>query len=531
MTVMDFPTSPTNGQTTTDGRYYFDSSVGSTGAWRSAPLPVGGLPAGSIMAWGTNTPPANWLLADGSAVSRSTYSSLFAVIGIQYGAGDGTTTFNLPDLRGRVPVGKNTGTFSTLGWVGGAETHTLTTAQMPSHTHIQNAHTHVIRSADGGYQPFAINKSVGGSSYFNLQSNGVTNNTNVVYNDSTTATNQAEGGNQAHNNLQPYQVVNYIIKASAGWTAGDSELATRLGVVEQRQILSPNYLINGGFDIWQRGTSVTNSNAYLADRWYVTTGWSGGQCNQSLVTTTVQGKIGNALRVSNGVNATSVVEFAVRQPIERGHMEPLAGKTVTLSFWYRSNKTGTHGARIIGAGSGNPGGVDWTTSFTVSSADTWQRYAVTSSVPFGGITGWGSSNPTVVGAYVDIGLKVGNSGPGFTSVSASDYFEITGVQLEEGSVATPFRRNASSIQGELAACQRYLEYGSFKHYFGATSSYIVGTVNYKVNKRATPTITTSTGGSRAYIPAGQEWNELDGFCSYRVSSNEMAYLWKSECEL
>lgn len=232
MPAMDFPNSPINGQTTTDGRYYFDSSVGSTGAWRSTPLPVGGLPAGSIMAWGTNTPPANWLLADGSAISRSVYSSLFAVIGTQYGAGDGTTTFNLPDLRGRVPVGKNGGTFGTLGATGGAETHTLTTAQMPSHTHVQDAHTHTIRSNDGGNGPIAINKATGGSQYYNFAAAGVTNNTSVVYNESVAATNQNTGGGQAHNILQPYQVVNYIIKFSAGWTAGDSELATRLGVVE-----------------------------------------------------------------------------------------------------------------------------------------------------------------------------------------------------------------------------------------------------------------------------------------------------------
>lgn len=215
MTVMDFPSSPIDGQTTTDGRYYFDSSVGSTGAWRSAPLPVGGLPAGSIMAWGTNTPPANWLLADGSAVSRETYSSLFAVIGIQYGAGNGTSTFNLPDLRGRVPVGKNAGTFGTLGATGGAETHTLTEAEMPAHTHRWSSQS----TGD-------VNDYLGGSS----AAYGVA----ASYNSGTSAVGafSTTGGSGAHNNLQPYQVVNYIIKASAGWTAGDSELATRLGAVE-----------------------------------------------------------------------------------------------------------------------------------------------------------------------------------------------------------------------------------------------------------------------------------------------------------
>lgn len=205
MTAMTLPAQPwVNGQTTADGTRYFDSSVGSTGAWRSTPLPVGGLPAGSIIQWSSNTAPANWLICDGSAVSRTVYSSLFAVIGTTYGTGDGSTTFNLPDLRGRVPVGKNAGTFSSLAGTGGEEAHTLTVNEMPSHNH--------------------------GSTY----SDGVTPKNSIWLGGGTSVgfgfTNT--GGGQAHNNLQPYLVVNYIIKASAGWTAGDSELATRVGALE-----------------------------------------------------------------------------------------------------------------------------------------------------------------------------------------------------------------------------------------------------------------------------------------------------------
>jgi prepilin-type N-terminal cleavage/methylation domain-containing protein len=102
-------------------------------------------PAGSIIAWSTNTAPAGWLMARGQAVSRSTYSALFAEIGTTYGAGDGSTTFNLPDFSGRTPVGlDSTQTeFNALNGSGGAKTHTLTTAQMPSHTHLQDPHGHV----------------------------------------------------------------------------------------------------------------------------------------------------------------------------------------------------------------------------------------------------------------------------------------------------------------------------------------------------------------------------------------------------
>lgn len=215
MSAIDFPTSPADGQTTADGRFYFDSSVGSSGAWRSTPLPVGGLPAGSIIAWSTNTPPANWLIADGSAVSRSTYSSLFAAIGTQYGVGNGTTTFNLPDLRGRIPVGRDGSQteFDVLGETGGAKTHALTVSEMPSHSHD-------LTKVYGGNQTYDTGSS--SPAGMRWETSSIVDSGDIM----------STGGGQAHNNLQPYQVVNYIIKFSAGWTAGDSELATRVGVVE-----------------------------------------------------------------------------------------------------------------------------------------------------------------------------------------------------------------------------------------------------------------------------------------------------------
>lgn len=82
-------------------------------------------PIGSVLPYGGTSAPANWLLCDGTAISRTTYASLFAVLGTAYGAGNGTTTFNLPNLRGRFPLGKAaSGTGSTLGGTGGAIDHT-----------------------------------------------------------------------------------------------------------------------------------------------------------------------------------------------------------------------------------------------------------------------------------------------------------------------------------------------------------------------------------------------------------------------
>ena len=94
------------------------------------------VPAGVILAYAGATAPNGWLLCDGTLISRTTYAALFAAISTLYGAGDGSTTFGIPDLRGRVPVGKAaSGTFLTMGATGGAETHAITIAEMPGHDH------------------------------------------------------------------------------------------------------------------------------------------------------------------------------------------------------------------------------------------------------------------------------------------------------------------------------------------------------------------------------------------------------------
>jgi len=120
--------SPTNGDT-----IKFDSS---DNQWKKQP----DIPTGSVQMFAGSTAPVNWLMCDGSAVSRTTYAALFALIGTTYGVGNGSTTFNLPDMRSRMPVGVGQGsgfTNRTLGATGGAESVTLTDAQsgLVGHTH------------------------------------------------------------------------------------------------------------------------------------------------------------------------------------------------------------------------------------------------------------------------------------------------------------------------------------------------------------------------------------------------------------
>lgn len=159
---------------------------------------IASVPAGVINQWvGVATsPPTGWLLCDGTPVSRSTYSALWDVLRnggstSPYGNGDGSTTFNLPNLKGRVPVGLDStqSEFDTLGETGGLKEVTLTTAQIPDHTH-------------------------GGQIVFGSGSGG----TAAVVPSGNTPTSQPTTGGVtgtsggAHTNLQPYIVVNYIIK-------------------------------------------------------------------------------------------------------------------------------------------------------------------------------------------------------------------------------------------------------------------------------------------------------------------------------
>jgi microcystin-dependent protein/phage-related tail fiber protein len=153
------------------------------------------IPAGAITMFAGGSLPSGWLWCQGQAVSRTTYSALYSAIGTTYGTGDGSTTFNLPNMGGRVPVGTdvNQTEFSSLGKTGGEKTHTLSTTEMPSHSH---------NIKFGG-----ASMSMGSGSTGDYLLTGWTTGGGV-----TQVTEDAAGGGGAHNNLQPYISFNFMIK-------------------------------------------------------------------------------------------------------------------------------------------------------------------------------------------------------------------------------------------------------------------------------------------------------------------------------
>jgi microcystin-dependent protein len=189
-------------------------------------------PSGVILPYGGSAAPSSdWLLCYGQAVSRATYSTLFTAIGTTYGVGDGATTFNLPDLRGRTPIGKDdmggSAASRITNAISGFDGTTLGAAG-GSHTHIQNSHTHTgttgtesvshTHTFDVYNDPAANGTFAGGRGSGAGISGSVTtgtqsvNHTHSFTTNSTTATNQNTGGDGAHRNVQPSIIINYIIK-------------------------------------------------------------------------------------------------------------------------------------------------------------------------------------------------------------------------------------------------------------------------------------------------------------------------------
>lgn len=178
------------------GQYYVLDFVKGTPRPTLMNVPIGGViewPAGpSVLV------PDGWLEANGQAVSRTTWADLFAVYGTQHGAGDGSTTFNVYNHKGRVAVGfdASQSEFDTIGETGGEKTHVLTVAEMPAHTHTTDINFNLINSRANGSETYNVDSAASSPT-------------------------GSTGGGGAHNNLQPYVTSRFIIKAREDAALGE----------------------------------------------------------------------------------------------------------------------------------------------------------------------------------------------------------------------------------------------------------------------------------------------------------------------
>jgi hypothetical protein len=248
-------------------------------------------------------------------------------------------------------------------------------------------------------------------------------------------------------------------------------------------------IINGSMDIWQRGTTFTVGSAkYICDRFYAGRAGAvagGTWSRQASGYTGIQ----YCLRVARDNGNTATNSFYLSTTLESANSYQYAGQTVTVSFYARK-----------GANYSQASGLDFTLSSGTGTdqnvSETWTGNATVVSSTAALTTSWArySATGTVSSSATEIGLNFSFTPTG--TAGAADYFEITGVQLELGSVATQLRRAGGTIQGELAACQRYYyrfasegkSYASFNigGYFETTIKYI-GRHQHPVAMRTNPT--------------------------------------------
>ena len=233
----------------------------------------------------------------------------------------------------------------------------------------------------------------------------------------------------------------------------DSSTTTGLRYNPQNALANP--IINGGMDIWQRGTSTSTSQTFAADRWqaYLGTG-TGTWSRQSVSDSTNLPNIQYCLRAQRNSGQTTTSILYIWSNLETVNCIPFAGKTITFSFYARAGANYSSAGNALtltmrtGTGTdqnawlaGYTGQVDLI-SYTPTLTTSWQRFAVTAT----------------------IGSTVTEMSPAFSytpsgTAGANDYFEVTGVQIDLGtytaSTAPSFRRSGGTLAGELAACQRY----------------------------------------------------------------------------
>jgi hypothetical protein len=257
--------------------------------------------------------------------------------------------------------------------------------------------------------------------------------------------------------LYTYSTDNDRLAVGANGETLVADSFTSTGLRYTAGTVQDNPIINSAMQVWQRGTSFSLAastpiaSGFTADRWQTTTG-ANQACTisrQATGDTTNLPFIQYALRYQRNSGQTGTGILTLAQNIETINSVPFAGKAITMSFYARAGAnysatssilqvrldqgSGTDQNVFTGFGSGGT-----IVSQNATLTTTWQRFSYNATM---------SATSTQLAPYFNF-VPTGTAG-------AADYFEVTGVQIDIGSVALPFRTNAGTIQGELAACQRY----------------------------------------------------------------------------
>ena len=297
-------------------------------------------------------------------------------------------------------------------------------------------------------------------------------------------------------------VANSANSSGLGWSATPS---------------ASNPVLNSAFQVWQRATSITQSvagsNVYTADRWALSVGANQASTVSRQVTgdTTNLPNIQYCARVQRNSGQTGTTEMYLTNSFETINTIPFAGKTVTVSFYARAGSnfsaasnamklylmtgTGTDQSRSGTPYTGEVAAISQTATLTT----TWQRFSYSATLNAT------TTELAILAAYTPVG-----------TAGTNDYFELTGVQIDVGSVALPFRTFSQTLQGELQACQRYY----WRQTAGASfailslSGYGVSTTSAQVSIQFPVTMRTAPGS----LESGGTQRLIDGTNSVAVTS-------------
>lgn len=263
-----------------------------------------------------------------------------------------------------------------------------------------------------------------------------------------------------------------------------------------------NKIINGDFSVWQRGTSFTAADVYTADRWRKDSQTYSTLTRQTTSDTTNLSNIQYCARVQRNSGQTGTSSIGLIYTAETADAIRYAGQTVTVSFYARAGTNYSSASSVLNYNFYTGTGTDQSRTFSVQFTGeanigssnkilttTWQRFSFTATI------GATSTEWALMFYFNGIG-----------TAGANDYFEVTGVQVEAGSTATSFQTATGTIQGELAACQRYyyksypqsVTPGTGVNYIGAQTANAYPSPNptsalwvparYPVTMRGTPAI-------------------------------------------